>query len=517
MVAGENEDPEPIFLASSTIENKEEPEPQPQSEEELGKARILSEAELLFGKSKTKLLDVLSQGVLGIRELTQARRQREEVSSQENSTTRTILAALGFDLPSGIEIRNGIGQDGKTDPDSFFLFPEGISLERILEAKKEENAQETLEKPRFQSASQTIQDEARLKEPVSAGPGAFLTPDTPEPAGDRKAEEAEVLIPTAEIAMEPEVAYPIEPEITDEKPSEALERVLILMEEEILGAESKIDLVEILGGQNVANMFEKLIGSNNGNPIRIQEVTRLLYPERKKIKLTAIEDAQKKILELNRELLDGTGVEIRYAVMDDLEDRFLVWLLLPKDKSITTIEQLGAYIKDLKKPVGEETATLLNERSEAKPVEPEDAMRSLPRIAGRFLPRRKGGKAYLEPERKPRPETVLYKSHERVRFEPIVISDDPRNMDIQVNGAKIRLPFGRQRALLEHLKNMVGQELNGQDLTPRGSGMSQEIAIANFSRLREIINGIPGMTGALEILGNGRYKKFRINSQVLIA
>lgn len=101
-------------------------------------------------------------------------------------------------------------------------------------------------------------------------------------------------------------------------------------------------------------------------------------------------------------------------------------------------------------------------------------------------------------------------------FPQIVISSNPRDMDIQANGARTHLPYGQQKALLEHLMGKTGRELNPQDLIPRGSGISVEVAITNFVRLKEVVDNIKGMKGAVEIVGTGKYRRFIIHANVLM-
>lgn len=475
--------PEPKIIPEAELKTKAE-----KAERE----KILHEAETIFGVSKTRLLYALSNGkAASVLELTQARRGKHgQVTSQEISTTRTILSALKHDLPQGIEIQNPIGEDGKVNPDRFFLYPLGITLESILEAKKEE-AGRALETP-------------QLKTPQIA---------------DIEPELAELEIIKPEPAVEIEdVIESLEPEaqevITDEVVLEVgVESPIVIQPEE------EINLEAVFGGKNVVDLFERLIGSDNDNAVRIQDAALLLHPEKKRIKGTIIADAQRKILELNKGLLRGTLVEIKYVEIEGLKNTFYVWLSLPENQTITTIEELGAYIQNFERPVEAEVAVSLSEEPEAEPIDPElqEALNTLPTLTGKLSSKRKK-KRHQESERPIDTDSpILYRKElEKKKFEPVVLSSDPRNMDIVVKGREIHLPFGQQRALLESLRHMVGSELSGEQLAPEGSEMSQEVAITNFIRLKEMFDKIPGMEGAFEVFGSGRYRRFRINTQIII-
>lgn len=97
----------------------------------------------VFGVSKTTLIQYLlsSNKARTLTDISVIRRKDGKtgpVLTAEMNTTRMVVSTLQLELPKGVELRNSLDQNNKPLPDQFEVYPKDITIQQIIELKKQE-------------------------------------------------------------------------------------------------------------------------------------------------------------------------------------------------------------------------------------------------------------------------------------------------------------------------------------------------------------------------------------------
>ncbi len=133
--------PAPIEKQENKIQQTPDiktPDPSEKEGEEIENPIDLS----VFGQSKTTLLRYLlnSGKPRSLEHIAMIRRKEGKtgpLQADELADTKMVLSTLQLELPEGVELRNPVENNGKVDTTKFELYPHDLSIQQVIELKKQ--------------------------------------------------------------------------------------------------------------------------------------------------------------------------------------------------------------------------------------------------------------------------------------------------------------------------------------------------------------------------------------------